>query len=547
MAESISASQQGDELSSPQSQKHLLADSNRAALYKTSKDVEKPSGSDENNNVILLEKINTKGDANNNNDDDEADNHNHDDDDDGAIRLKPKMTLLNGCTVIVGSIIGSGIFVAPKGVLLNTGSVGLSLVIWVLSGVYSLIGAFCFAELGCMIPKSGADYAYIMTSFGPFLAFIRLWIECMIVRPTSQAIVALTFALYALRPVYPDCEPPILAVKFLAVVCILILTFVNCWSVKWSTMVQDLFTYGKLLALAIIILSGAYQLCQGHVQNFNFDNSIWDVSRIALSFYSGLFAYNGWNYLNFVIEELIEPAKNLPKAIMISCVLVTIVYTLTIIAFHTTLTVGEVLSAEAVAVTFASRIFGGWSILVPIFVAMSTFGGVNGILLTSSRLFYAGAEEKQMPSLLSMIQINHLTPTPAVIAMCLLSLFYLLVNDIYALINYVGFTSWLAIGLAVACVPYLRWKHPEWERPIKVNLFWPYIYILATVFITTVPMVSDPNSTLMGCLMVATGIPVYFLFIGWKKKPKCVNRIVDSITNVLQKIMVVVPPEKKLS
>lgn len=522
MAESIALTQTGEDLSSPQSQKHLLADSSRAAVYATT--TTGTEAVDLNNNVTERES---------------------EDDDDGAIRLKPKMTLLNGCTVIVGSIIGSGIFVAPKGVLLNTGSVGLSLIIWVLSGIYSLIGAFCFAELGCMIPKSGADYAYIMTSFGPFLAFIRLWIECMIVRPTSQAIVALTFALYALRPIYPDCEPPMISVKFLAVVCILILTFVNCWSVKWSTFVQDVFTYGKLLALAIIILTGFYQLTQGKTENFSFDGSVWDVTRIALSFYSGLFAYNGWNYLNFVIEELIEPAKNLPKAIMISCVLVTIVYTLTIIAFHTTLSVNEVLSAEAVAVTFASRLYGGWALLVPIFVAMSTFGGVNGILLTSSRLFYAGAEEKQMPSILSMIQVKHLTPTPAVIAMCFLSLIYLLSNDIYQLINYVGFTSWLAIGLAVACVPYLRWKHPDWERPIKVHLFWPIIYILATVFITLVPMISDPGSTLMGCLIIATGVPVYFLFIGWRKKPRAVNKFVDSVTLALQKIMIVVPPEKK--
>jgi L-type amino acid transporter 8 len=521
-----------DPLSSPESQKALLSTSERASVYATtSSSGQQPTSS--------------TGKA---------------DDDDGAIKLKPKLTLLNGCTVIVGSIIGSGIFVAPKGVLANTGSVGLSIIIWVLSGLYSLVGAFCFAELGCMIPKSGADYAYIMTSFGPFLAFLRLWIECIIVRPTSQAIVALTFALYALRPFYPDCDPPTESVKFLAVVCILILTFVNCWSVKWSTFVQDIFTYGKLLALALIICSGTYQLVRGHTENFTFKNMTvvdpttgqpplveppFDWAKVVLSFYSGLFAYNGWNYLNFIIEELIEPAKNLPKAIMISVTLVTVVYTMTIAAFHTTLTVQDVLSSGAVAVTFAERIFGGWSVVVPIFVAMSTFGGVNGILLTSSRLFYAGAEERQMPSLLSMIQVSHLTPTPAVIAMCLLSLVYLLTDDIYLLINYVGFTSWLAIGIAVACVPYLRWKHPEWERPIKVHLFWPIIYIIATLVIITVPMLSEPKSTLMGCAIIATGVPVYWVFICWKSKPRLLNTVVTSITECLQKIMVVVPPERK--
>lgn len=140
--------------------------------------------------------------------------------DSDRICLKPKMTLLNGCTVIVGSIIGSGIFVSPKGVLEGTGSVGASLIVWISCGVFSMVGAYCYAELGCMITKTGADYAYIMESFGPFVAFIRLWVECIIVRPCSQAIVALTFSFYVLRPIFPDCEPPDDAVRFLACICI---------------------------------------------------------------------------------------------------------------------------------------------------------------------------------------------------------------------------------------------------------------------------------------------------------------------------------------
>ncbi|KAK9502136.1 hypothetical protein O3M35_012727 [Rhynocoris fuscipes] len=130
------------------------------------------------------------------------------------------MSLLNGITVIVGSIIGSGIFVSPTGVLTYTGSVNTALIVWLASGIFSMVGAYCYAELGCMISKSGADYAYIMETFGPFLAFIRLWVECMIVRPCSQAIVALTFAVYVLKPFYPDCEPPDSALRMLAVVCI---------------------------------------------------------------------------------------------------------------------------------------------------------------------------------------------------------------------------------------------------------------------------------------------------------------------------------------
>lgn len=141
-------------------------------------------------------------------------------DDDNAIKLKPKITLLNGVTVIVGSIIGSGIFVSPKGVLQEVGSVGLSLIVWLACGLFSMIGAYCYTELGTAIVRSGADYAYIFEAFGPFLAFLRLWVEAMIVRPCSTAVVALTFANYVIEPLFPTCPQPDIAVRLLAAICI---------------------------------------------------------------------------------------------------------------------------------------------------------------------------------------------------------------------------------------------------------------------------------------------------------------------------------------
>eukprot|EP00095_Tigriopus_kingsejongensis_P000957 maker-scaffold83_size396513-snap-gene-0.16 protein:Tk00957 transcript:maker-scaffold83_size396513-snap-gene-0.16-mRNA-1 annotation:"cationic amino acid transporter" len=529
-----------------------------------------------------------------------------------GVELKPTLGLVQGCTVIIGCIIGSGIFIAPGGVLLGTGSINMALVVWSVCGVFSMIGAYCYAELGCMIKKTGGDYTYILDTFGPFVGFIRLWSECLIVRPCTITIVALTFAKYMAKPFFPDCEPPDESVRMLAAGCICLLTFVNCWEVKWATFVQDIFTYAKLLALFIIILTGFYQLSQGlltfvncwevkwatFVQdiftyakllalfiiiltgfyqlsqgktgNFTFENTEQDMTKIALSFYSGLFAYNGWNYLNFVIEELQDPVKNLPRAIAISCVLVTLVYVLTNIAFYTTLSVPEVLGSEAVAVTFAERMYGSWAFMIPIFVAMSTFGGVNGILLTSSRLFYAGACEGQMPEILSMIQVNKMTPAPAVLVVAflsliyltssnifalinytgfatwaLLSLFYLCSSNIYALINYVGFATWVSIGLAVFCLPYLRWKHPEWERPIKVSLIFPFIYCLATVYITIVPMIASPVETGIGIAIILTGVPVYFIFIYWKNKPQIIQKMSDGFTKFIMKLIVVIPPQKR--
>ncbi|KAK6195042.1 hypothetical protein SNE40_000558 [Patella caerulea] len=464
-----------------------------------------------------------------------------------GITLKPKITLLNGITVIVGSIIGSGIFVSPKGVIENCGSVGLSLIIWLLSGLYSMVGAHCYSELGTAIVKSGADYAYIFVTFGPVLAFLRIWVECVVVRPCTLTIVALTFAYYVIEPLFPDCSQPDDAVRILAALCIMVLTFVNAYDVKLSTRVQDIFTYAKVLALILIIITGFVQLGRGQYEAFlnPFEHTEPDIGKISLAFYSGLFAYNGWNYLNFVIEELKDPYKNLPKAIWISITMVTVIYVLTNVAYFTTVERKEILGGAAVAVMFSKRLYSFMWWLMPIFVALSTFGGVNGILFTTSRLFYVGGREGHMPQILSMVSIQRLTPMPAVMFMGLLSMLYLFSSDIYALINYVGFATWLSIGMSIVALLVLRKTQPNLNRPIKVHLFWPILYTIVTVYLVVLPLYASPVETGIGCLIIATGIPVYIIFIAWKDKPKFIYRYMDSMTRTLQKFLMVVPEEKK--
>ncbi|XP_017328048.1 solute carrier family 7 member 8a [Ictalurus punctatus] len=464
-----------------------------------------------------------------------------------SVALKKEIGLVSACGIIVGNIIGSGIFVSPKGVLENASSVGLAIIVWVVTGVITAIGALCYAELGVTIPKSGGDYSYVKDIFGGLAGFLRLWIAVLVIYPTNQAVIALTFSNYVLQPLFPTCFPPENGLRLLAAICLLLLTWVNCASVRWATRVQDVFTAGKLLALILIIIMGIVQICKGDYYWLEPVNAFepfqdYDVGLIALAFLQGSFAYGGWNFLNYVTEELVDPYVNLPRAIFISIPLVTFVYVFANIAYVTAMSPQELLASNAVAVTFGEKLLGVMSWIMPISVALSTFGGVNGSLFTSSRLFFAGAREGHLPSLLAMIHVKRCTPIPALLFTCISTLLMLCTSDIYTLINYVGFINYLFYGVTVAGQIVLRIKQPDMPRPIKISLVWPVIYLLFWAFLLVFSLYSEPVVCGIGLAIMLTGVPVYFLGVYWDNKPQCFNTFVDKMTYLGQKFCVVVYP-----
>ncbi|XP_065562288.1 Y+L amino acid transporter 2-like isoform X1 [Artemia franciscana] len=430
------------------------------------------------------------------------------------VEIDPRrqITLINGIGIIVGTIIGSGIFVSPKGVFIHAGSPGVALIVWAISGLFSTAGALCFAELGTVVAKSGGDYAYILEAFGPIPAYLSLWVNMVIIRPASQAVVSLTFALYLLESFMDGCAPPDLSLQLLAVACICLLTAINCASVRWAMRVQDIFTVAKVFALVIIIIIGIWKLIQGNTQYLEkpFDGT-FSISGLALSFYSGLFAFGGWNYLNFVVDELQNPYRNLPLAIWIGMPLVTGIYFLVNLAYFVVVPGNEIIASTAVAMTFGSKTLGALQWTIPLFVAFSTFGGVNGTLFTSARLMEAGAKEGHLPNLFGFIHVKRLTPIPALLLNALITIAMLIVSDVFVLINYLSFALWLTVAASIASLLFLRWKKPEIHRPIKVPIFLPILFFCCCIFLLVLPAVEEPLNTGMSLLLTLSGLPFYFL------------------------------------
>jgi len=445
----------------------------------------------------------------------------------GTVRvIKPQLektvSMIGGIGLVVGSIIGSGIFLSPKNVLLETGSVGLSLCVWLLCGLIALFGALCYVELGTEIPLSGAEYSYLYDAFkqsilGRILAFLYSWTATLIIRPSAVAIIATIFAEYVSKPFYDDGVVPIWVIKTAAFICIVIITVVNCISVRWAVIMQNVFTAAKLVGVAIIIVIGFIEIGKGNFKNFEkpFEGSEKNIFTISKGFYSGLWAYDGWNTLNFVTEEMHNPSRDMPRTLIISMSIVIICYLLCNVSYILVLGGDQIAKSSTVALDVANAYLGKASVIIPILVGLSCFGAVNGLAFSSGRLVYAAAREGHLPKVLSMVQMKRRTPIPSLIFTAVISIIMLIPNtsQFETLVGLFSFASWLFYGACFVVLLYLRFSRKTMIRPYKVFLPIPVIMVAVSVFLIVFPFLGEWIGCTIALGVILLGIPVYIIFV----------------------------------
>nr|DBA16791.1 TPA: hypothetical protein GDO54_002330 [Pyxicephalus adspersus] len=457
--------------------------------------------------------------------DDRADSQSVASKESAAMQLKKQVGLFSGISLIVGTIIGSGIFISPKSVLRNTGAVGPCLIVWAGCGVIGILGALCFAELGTMITKSGGEYPYLMEAFGPIPAFLFSWASVIVMKPSSFAIICLSFAEYASAPFYPGCEPPPVVIKCLAAAAIMGITVVNCLSVKLASYVQNFLTVAKMIIIIIIIVSGIVLLIQGNTQNFSnsFEGSSITAGGIGLALYNeeeqgtngGSRVQDG--HADTCSADLSLCYRNLPLSIIFGIPLVMVCYLLINIAYFTVMTPTELLQSPAVAVTFGDRVLQPAAWLVPLFVAFSTIGSANGSCFTAGRLTYVAGREGHMLKFLSYISVKRLTPLPAIVSYGIIGMIYIIPADINTLINYFSFAVWIFYGLTIAGLVVMRFTKKDMKRPIKIPIVIPIVMVLVSCYLVIAPIVQEPEWAYLYCILfILGGLILYFPFVHYK-------------------------------
>lgn len=465
---------------------------------------------------------------------------------DKKIVLRKSLNILDCVSYLISMIVGAGIFIVPNGIIRDSGSVGVAFLIWIFGGVFSMFGALSYAELGCLIPKTGGEYIYLKTAFSDLWGFLFVWSYTFIYNPAVAAFAALLFSDYALKSFFPSCESPVEARLCLAAAATIIITGVNCFSVRLGQTLGYIFNFGKIAGLFLIMAFGVYGLYNGRIESFidPFRNSTTDLTKIAIAFNGGCFAYGSWNTLNNLVGEMKNPNRTFPISIFTGLTMVIFIYLSVNVAYLTLLSPKELMQSNAVAFTFVEKLIGSYSWIMSIFVCLSALGFINGSLVASSRQIFAAANNEHMPFFLGLISIKFRTPITSVILAGVLALIYIAIKDMDTLLNISMLLVYIFNQCTVLALLYMRKTMPNEERPFKVNLFFPIVFLIICFCLAVMICFIFPFEAVLCVSFIILGLPVFY-FCTKSEKPEVIASKINSFTEWTQKLTLSVAETKE--
>lgn len=464
----------------------------------------------------------------------------------GGQHFKRNLSLIDGTLIVIGSMIGSGIFIVSADITRNVGGAGWLIAVWVFAGFMTMTAAVSYGELGGMFPKAGGQYVYLKEAYGPFVAFLYGWGLFAVIQTATIAAVAIAFAkfsAYIWSMVGEDVyiltigNFHISAAQLLAIFIIILLTWFNTRGISEGKLIQRVFTAAKLLSLFGLIIFGLFMI-KPDVWAANWGSSAWEIGRggldeggswsvipyagmtailgaVAAAMVGSVFSNEAWNNVTFVAGELKNPSRNIGLSLFLGTLTVTIIYVLANIMYTGVLTMEEIGTAdrERVAVAAANSIFGNiGTLIIVIMIMISTFGCNNGLILAGSRVYHTMAKDGLFFKPAGKLNRNAV-PEWALWAQAVVASVLCLSGKYGNLLDMISFVVVLFYVLTILGVFILRKKAPDHPRPYKAFGYpvLPLFYIVMGIAFCILLLIFKPQYTWPGFIIVGVGVPLYFI------------------------------------
>lgn len=431
-------------------------------------------------------------------------------------KMKKILGFWDSVAIVIGIVIGVGIFRVPAEVAKCIPSGGLIILAWFIGGIFSLLGAASYAELAALLPHTGGDYIYLRESYGKWCAFLYAWSGILIVRTGIIAAVAFIFAEYfasffSLGDVW---------VKPAAIALVIALSFINILGLQKGKVLQNVSVLAKLLVLVAIIVLALISK-KGNVHNFEALPILspaggMDFGKIAplfaLSLIPILWTYGGWHENTFVTGETRDARRTLPLALITGTAVIVLFYIVINTIYIYLVPIDKLAESPLIVSDVMHILCGDWARkIVELLVMLSAFGGLNGTIITSSRITYALANDNPFFGYLGALHEKFKTPARAIILNTSLSVILILWGTFERLLFFTGLLIWLFFAMIAAAVFILRFRYPNTERPFKVWFYpvTPFVFMLVSLLLVVSTAIHYPYQSLAGLIIMLTGLPVY--------------------------------------